>query len=745
MQASAQKTKSKATPHRWSFFRSGGFDQVRLDAGSDVAAVGELDQKLWAALACPIQGVEFDKRTLQLLDHDKDGRIRVPEVLAAVSWTTSLIKNSDDFAARPEALPLAAINDSVEDGAKLLASAKQILENLGRADATHISPADTADTAKIFAGTKFNGDGVITVATAEDAFTKSVIQDIIDCLGAQTDLSGEPGVTAEMLAQFKSDAQTYSDWWSLSEREVVNVLPNSAATEKAAADFEKVKGKVDDYFTRCRFAKFDGRAATHLNRAEAELDAIAGHDLTETSQELAAFPLALIEVDKPLPLTGGLNPAWEDAIFVFRDEVIKPLFGSISVLSFEQWRFLNAKFSAYRSWKSSEPETKTAKLGRDRVRAILAGNALNEIFDLIKKDKMLEQQSKSIAAVERLARYYCYLHQLLNNFVSFGDFYTRKGKAIFQIGTLYLDSRACELCIQVADIDKHSTLAPLSKIYLAYCECTRRGSGEKMMIAAAFTGGDSDNLLVGRNGIFYDRQGRDWDATIVKIIENPISIRQAFWAPYKRVGRAIEQQIEKMAAARDKAAQEKAIAGATGAGEKLEAAKASPTPFDVAKFAGIFAAIGLAVGAIGTMLSSVATSFASLPLWQMPLAILGVVFGISIPSMVMAALKLRQRNLAPLLDASGWSVNTRAKINIPFGGALTGVAKIPEGSIRSVNDPFAEKKRPWKAYIFLALLLGVAYGLWNQGYLQRWYDEAKQYITQSADPAPESGDNTSAQ
>ena len=73
--------------------------------------------------------------------------------------------------------------------------------------------------------------------------------------------------------------------------------------------------------------------------------------------------------------------------------------------------------------------------------------------------------------------------------------------------------------------------------------------GEKMTIAAAFTDGDSDNLMVGRNGLFYDRKGQDWDATITKIIENPISIRQAFWAPYKKLVRLIEEQVARRAAA----------------------------------------------------------------------------------------------------------------------------------------------------------------------------------------------------
>jgi hypothetical protein len=72
---------ARSRPHVWRFFRAGGFDQVRLESGRDVAALAELDQKLWVALACPTRGIEFDTRTLDLIDADHDGRIRAPEIL----------------------------------------------------------------------------------------------------------------------------------------------------------------------------------------------------------------------------------------------------------------------------------------------------------------------------------------------------------------------------------------------------------------------------------------------------------------------------------------------------------------------------------------------------------------------------------------------------------------------------------------------------------------------------------------
>ena len=243
-----------------------------------------------------------------------------------------------------------------------------------------------------------------------------------------------------------------------------------------------------------------------------------------------------------------------------------------------------------------------------------------------------------------------------------------------------------------------------------------------MTIAAAFTGGDSDQLMVGRNGIFYDRKGQDWDATIIKVIENPISIRQAILSPYKRFGRMIGEQIEKMAAARDKAMTDKASTSIAGTAKTTETGK-PVTPFDIGKFVGIFAAVGLAIGAIGTVLVSVFSSFFALIWWQMPLAIVGILVLISGSSVILAWLKLRQRSLAPILDANGWAVNARVKINIPFGTSLTGTAKLPAGSQRTMSDPYKSSSASW---IWLIIITVIAIG---GGYL---------YIKSKADIAGQS-------
>jgi hypothetical protein len=700
--------------HRWKFFRAGGVDQVALESAADLINLDSLDQKLWVALSCPTKGVEFDTRTLDLIDTDKDGRIRAPDMIAAVKWAAANLKNPEILLNPTEALSLDAINDSTEEGRRLLSSARQILANLGK-QTTSITAEDTADTTKVFSATKFNGDGIVPEDATTDPAIQQVIKDVIACCGPELDRTGKPGISQAKADLFFTEAQAFSDWNK--KAEAAGVLPLGESTGAAMAALEAVRAKIEDYFVRCRFAAFDHRAVTALNRPEAEYLNLAAKDLSAAAPELAGFPLAHIEAGRALPLGDGVNPAWTAAIEKFRAEVVQPLLGARNELTESEWNEIKTRFDPFLAWQSSKAGALVEKLGLPRVREILAGNARAEIDALIAKDKALEPEMNAIAGVDRLVRYHRDLITLLKNFVSFADFYSAKQSAIFQAGRLYLDARSCDLCVKVPDIAKHASVATLSRTYLAYCDCTRRGGTEKFTIAAAFTGGDSDNLMVGRNGIFYDRGGGDWDATIVRVLEHPISLRQAILAPYKRFGKMVNDQIEKLAASRDKAITDKAMT-LTQQTQALQpgapppppppGAPARPEHFDAAKFAGIFAAIGLAVGALGTAVASVVTGFLKLAWWQMPLAIVGVFLAISGPSAIIAVLKLRQRNLGPILDACGWAVNGRMKINIPFGAALTCVAKVPPGATLPFTDPFAEKKTArfwtWMLVFVLALI-----------------------------------------
>lgn len=706
--------------HIWKFFRAGGFDQVQLDNGADLLALKDLNQKLWVALSCPTRGIEFDGRTLDMIDSDGDGQVRANEVLAAIAWAGALMKSSDSLTKGTDKLLLSDINDESEEGKQILASARHILKSLGKSDATMITLDDMADIEKFVAGLQFNGDGVVCAKQVSDASLSATIADIANVSGSTPDMSGEMGIDKDRCDQFFSDAKAYSDWYAQGESDK-GILLLGAESKSAATILQAVKEKIDDYFTRCQLAAYDERAASPLSRSADDYQQLATLSLSAQTSEIACFPLATIEANKPLSLVTGINPAWRAKIEALRGGVIKPLLGDQQSITATEWAALCARFDAFDAWQSSKPASKVGELGIERVRAIIATDHQAKIHSLIAQDKAVESEIKSIRSVERLVRYQRDLFKLANNFVSFREFYSGKKKAIFQVGTLYLDGRSCELCIKVENVNAHAAYANSSGVCLAYCELERDGGKEKMSIAAAFTAGDSDFLMVGRHGIFYDRKGQDWNATIVRISDHPISIRQAFWSPYKKLTKMIGEQMQKLAASKANAVENKMATTVANAPNAVATAPTQPAapvkpPFDVGKFAGIFAAIGLAIGAIGGILATVVGGILSLELWQIPLAMIGLMLTISLPSMVLAWFKLKRRNLGPILDACGWAINARVLINIPFGTSLTALPVLPTGAHRSLVDPYAEEKPVWPYVILVVLIIGAVVWAWYAGY-----------------------------
>ena len=706
-----------ATAHTWKFFRAGGFNQVVIGSGADLANLDQLDQKLWVALACPTTGVEFNKTTLALIDTDKDGRVRAPELIAAAKWAAGLIKNPDDLLKGSATLKPSAINDATPEGKLIANFARQVL---GKGDNDEVTFDEAAAAAATFAAKLFNGDGIVPADSASDDATKAVIADIINCLGAVADVSGKPGVSQAKVDQFFAEAAAYSDWWKKAEADAT-VLPLGVNTEAAAGAVKAVKAKVEDYFARGRLAAFDPRAVNALNRDEKDYAILGVKELTNNHADIAGLPLAQVGATTPLPLTQGINPAWAGAIAALQTNAIAPLLGAKTVLTEADWNALTGKLAAFDAWNAGKSGGSVEKIGLARAREILAGKAKENLTALIAKDAAEAGNSTAVIGLHRLIHYHRDLAKLCRNFVNFADFYGRKDKAIFQAGTLYLDQRSCDLCLTVDDAGRHAAMAGMAGTYLAYCDCARKGSGEKLSIVAGFTGGDSDNLIVGRNGIFYDRAGRDWDATITKIVENPISIRQAFWSPYKKLVRMIEERAAKQAAAADanSNAQLTAVANApiAPAGTAAPAAPSKPA-FDPS----VIALISLALGSLAAAGASILVFLGKFENWQVPLVIVCIMLVVSAPSMAIAWLKLRKRNLGPILDANGWAVNAKAKMNVPFGGALTGVAALPPGATFGAEDKYAEKPSVWPKVLTFAFALWFVWAFLNdsQGRLYGW-------------------------
>jgi len=687
-------------PHAFTFCRLGGFDQVRLSTAADLAALAELDHKLWAALACPVVGLEFDERTLQLIDADHDGRVRAPEVISAVQWCGTVLVDLGAIIAGKDRLPIAAIKTGTPQGTAMIACAKRVLDKVGKTGSPDIGVDEIATASGELAKTTFNGDGVMPPAMVQDGALAKAIADILTTRAGAADRSGEFGLDRAVLAGFVAEATAWLAWWDAGQSRGAELVPLGDATPAACAAVEAVRAKVDDFFVRCNAAAFDARAGVQLGRSDADWAAIAGQALGDATQ-LAGFPIAAVRPDAALPLARAINPAWSAAGSTLATAAVVPLLGAHSELSEADWRAVCTKLDAYHAWCTTEVAAAAGKLGVARLRDLLGKSTQDGLVALLVQDEAVKPEFEAIADLERLIRFHRDLFRLLNNFVSFADVYDPKRLAIFQSGKLYIDSRASELCVRVGDMARHGLLAGKSNAYLVYADCVRGDT--KMTVCAAMTNGDANGLFVGRNGLFMDRKGHDWDATVVKVVENPISIREAFWTPYQRVIRFVEDFAAKRAAEADKAADSKLTTAVTATAVAGSGASVTKPKIDI----GTVAALGVAVGGIATAMGMMLSAFFGLGYW-IPLGFVGLILMISGPSMVLAWLKLRKRTIGPILDANGWAVNGNVAINIPYGTTMTELAVLPVNSVRMLDDPYAEKKRPWKTIVFLIILFGAA-------------------------------------
>ena len=703
---------NRSEKYKWEFENIGGSSRVRITTGEDIAHLNELDPKMWTVLSCPVKGLEIDEKSLTYMDCDADGKLRVNDVICMSQWLTGALKNPDLLLEGKDSIDLADFDLENADGAKLHHASKGVLTALGRTDET-VSLTDVTNVSAIFAGTRFNGDGVITEASTDDAQDKAAIAAAVASLGGVADRNGAQGVDAAMIETFYKTLEDYAAWCNAAVD-----APYGSDTDKVIELYNALDAKMKDFFMRSKLAAFSPDSTAVLDVQTASIQAISADNLTSKGDDIASYPIARVTGKTEIDLTAPVNPAWAARFDALKALAFDP---AAKVLTEADWSAIGAKISAYSAWKGGKAGAAVEVLGLENVKVLLEQDRKAALLAIAAEDASYAEDFNNIALVEKFLYVYRDFYRLLKNFVTFHDFYSKDPgvKAIFQCGRLVIDQRECHFCMQVADMAKHNTMAAASGMYLIYCDCTTKTKAGKMSIVAAMTVGEVGDLFVGKNAVWYDNSGLEWDAVITKIIDNPISIAQAFWSPYRRIAVAIENLISKNAADKDAKLMKEATdkinaapatlpaAGAAGAAAK----PAEAAPFDIGKFAGIFAALGMAVGMIGTALTNIFEGIFALPWWKVLLAFVGIMLVISGPAMVMAWLKLRRRNIAPLLNANGWAVNASSKISIPFGESLTDIAKFPKLKLK---DPYAKKGMPvWKRWVIsLSSLVFVLAVLW---------------------------------
>ena len=510
----------KKTKQSWKFFRAGGVDQVVLANAADLENLPSLDQKLWVALACPTQGLEIDTRTLELIDTDNDGRIRPPEVLGAIAWAREVFVTLDDLFEGGDEVPLDSINDKTEAGRSLLAGAKRILPTSAGRREGHQARRRGRHREDLRRD-KLNGDGVVAAESADDEPTQpGHPATIIDALGARcaTAAASRAIDTAMADGVLHAGAGVTSGWLARTRARRCRTLGD--ATAAARGRRRRGASKVDDYFVRCRARRRSTRAlcrrlptpeARSWRRSRARPD-------PRRTRGSPRFPAGAGGRGRPLPLVAGVNPAWAAPCRFRRRRGGGAARRGQDALTEDDWSSWGtlAPYEAWLAVKAAASGGEARRLARVPSRVVAAAAP--------RGDGRAHRPRQGAGRRERPDRDgreagppAAGPGPALRNFVSFADFYGRRAWRSFSTARSTSTARSCDLCLSVDDAARStSTLRRSRKRVPRLLRLHAHKDAEKRSIVAAFTAGDIDNLMVGRNGVFYDRKGDDWDASITR-------------------------------------------------------------------------------------------------------------------------------------------------------------------------------------------------------------------------------------
>jgi len=669
------------------FQRFGRSYHLRIDSAEDLAMALDLDEARWVATGVPTATLNCDATLLGLLDGDSDGRILCSDMKRAVRWTLDGLRDRDGITAASDTLSLDAINMDDPEGERIYASARKVLAGLGEPDAEQITLAQVRQIKATVAGASVSEAGVVLPDAHADDDIRRFLADIIATVGGAEHPSGSPGVGKAQLDAFVAQARAWLDWSAQALPPTGGgdcpVMPLGERTAEAFALYSSLRGKIDQYFAQCDAVSLDPRAAEHVAPSVEELGALDLDDPKAIDDFIRKSPLAIPRADGALDLGGRLNQSYADKLARLRGEVLETVLGGpVESLSQDQWSRVKAFFAAHEAWATGAPDQTVAVLGAD-----VLGEYLDERFGLA-VDKLIAESAETafvldnIRLTEKLILYQANLLALANNFVSFPHLYDPDCRAMFEMGTLVMDGRRFQMSIRVTDRKRHAAIAKTGNMYVLYVQITDPGEGGNYEVAVPVTSGGKGNLCVGKRGIFQDVAGRELDARVVQIIENPISVVEALISPFQRLAKMLSGKIESITATAEK----QFDTVAAGVVDKVDAPRPAAKPAGPSKgmlAGGLLMGGGVALAAVASALAYVTKTLADVKWWHILLGVGGVILAVMLPVAVVALIKLRRRDLSAIMEGSGWAINARMRLTMRQGRFFTSRPRLPKGCRRT--------------------------------------------------------------
>lgn len=699
------------------FRNFGGIYQFVVESADDLAQIHELDPARWAATSAPLRDLQCDAAFLAHVDAEHTGRVRAAQIIKARDWLFERLAQRKVLTERVEVIALDTLKGD-GPGEKLRAAATRVNREQKVAEPSKITLADVRAFKAGYAKFLANGDGVVPPDVVPEAEVAAFLRDIIAAVGSVKDRGGGDGIDAALLEKFTTQGRAYLDWTGKAKDAAV--WGDDTAT--AAALCAKLDAKLEEYFLHCDLLRQETPADTVLKLKEDELRALRAKDAAAIEAYLTASPLAAPDARGVLRLDGAVNALFRADLADLKAKVLSRALGaSVNELTREAWRKARATFAPWSDHEKAKPAGAFDPIGAAKLKTLLDGPLPARVTHYIELDKAAAPELEQVDDVEKLLLYVRWIVDLANNFVNFSTIYRPGGHALVDRGSLVIDGRRLDFCVRVFDRGAHKPVASESLIFLVYAKVMEKeGGGETFEIVAPVTGGEKGRLRVGKRGVFYDNDGKDWDAEILEIVENPISVREAMFAPFRRASKFVSDKVEAWVASKAEAQQqglssatESAVTQAQEQAARVGEAPAPPTPpgppappapSEGLNVNTLILGGGVALAGLGAVLASLFNALTSLSGW---LAIFGVVGAVMASSALLAWLKLRKRDVSVLLEASGWAVNVHTNVTARIARRFAYTPDLPKGSSLDATDllPASDDEGGGGGALFVLLLL----------------------------------------
>jgi len=666
------------TGEKMRFRRFGRSVHLQIDTAEDCLTALDLDEALWVASGAPVATVNCDATFLHLVDSDHDGRILCWELADAIRWATCVLTDHGGIDACSDSLSPSAVNADCPDGARIGSAIRKMLLRLGRPDDQAVALQEVRQFKAEVQTMPVSAVGVVLPKAAEDTNLRHFLADIIASTGGAPHPCGQPGVDAANLDAFLAAARACLDW--LAKDRPTNtpsdICPLADRSAEAYEIYASLRGKIEQYFAQCQAAALDGRLTSRMGLTAEELTALDMDDPAAIVRMLADAPIARVRPDGLLHYDGPVNPYDAGRLAAFRRLVARPILAEDSpTLSPDQFRRIQQTFTPRDVWLAERPAEALLALGAEKLTAYLDERYAAEARRLIAASSQTFLELDNICIAEKAILYQANILNFVNNFVSFPHFYDPHRRAMFEMGSLIMDGRRFNLAVRVTDRPEHARVAASSAMFLMYVEVIPPAGQPKYEVAVPVTSGNKGNLCVGKRGLFCDLAGRECDARIVEIIENPISLTEAFVAPFVRIGRLLSGKIESITTSAEK----KLDAQVSSATSQVAPAQPTAAPNKLAA-GGMLMGAGVAAAAIGSALAYITKTLSQTSWITMLITVLVAVAAVLVPTTIVAMFKLRRRDLSAILEGSGWAINARMRLTRRQGRVFTRRPRLPIGA-----------------------------------------------------------------